>query len=64
MLETVRKYSTKKVRKTFEDLYVEYMLAVHSKSILLEMKYIQNHNRLDIMKLDKWVQSEIEEVFR
>lgn len=61
MLETVRKYVHKRSKKTFDEKYLDYIITMQDKSILLEMEYIKTHNHLDILKLDKWIQSAFEE---
>lgn len=61
MLETVKKSVNRKVKKSFNERFIDYMLAVQGESILLEMDYLKKHNKLDILKLDKWIYASFEE---
>ena len=62
MLENVKKQVNKKTRKTFEEKYIDYILSVQDKNIELEMQYIRRHNKLDVMRLDKWIGLSLQEV--
>lgn len=61
MLETVKKSVNRKVKKSFNERFIDYMLTVQGESILLEMDYLKKHNKLDILKLDKWIYASFEE---
>lgn len=61
MLETVRRLVRRNVRKTFDEKYVDYIISVQGKSILLELDYLKTHNRLDILKLDALIERELRE---
>ena len=62
MLEQVKKYSNRKVRKTFEDKYIERMMEYQDISLNLELQYIQKHNKLDVLKLDSYILSSLKGV--
>lgn len=62
MLEKVKKYSNRTVRKTFEDKYIERMMEYQDISLNLELQYIQKHNKLDVLKLDSYILSSLKEV--
>ena len=61
MLETVKRAVNRKVKKSFDDRFIDYMLTVQNESILLEMKYLKTHNKLDIMKLDSLIDHSFKE---
>ena len=44
MLETVKAYSKKNLRKTFSHRFVEYMMDMQCLSIQYEFEYIRRHN--------------------
>lgn len=64
MLETVRKCIRKKEPKSFNERFVDYIISVQDKSILLEMEYIKKHNKLDALNLDKWVGASLQEAMK
>ena len=61
MLETVKRSVNRKVKKSFESKFIDYMLAVQGESILLEMEYLKKYNKLDVMKLDKLINASLKE---
>ena len=61
MLETVKKSIKKKRAETFNEVFIDYIISIQDKSIELEMEYIKRHNRLDVLKLDKWVNASLYE---
>lgn len=61
MLETVKRAVNRKVKKSFDERFIEYMLTAQGESILLEMDYLKKHNKLDIMKLDKLINASFKE---
>ena len=62
MLETVKKYANRRVRKTLDEKFIDYMLSVHDMSLQLEIEYFKSHNKLDILKLDRFINSQFKEV--
>ena len=60
MLETVKTLVSRRVRKSFDERYADYLISVHNKSIALELEYLKRHNKLDVMKLDKLINSSFE----
>lgn len=55
MLETVKNIISQKVVTSFEEKFTDYLISVHDTNIGLELKYLQKHNKLDVMKLDKLI---------
>lgn len=62
MLETVKRNIAKKSYKSFDEIYIDYLLKVQDVNILAEMEYIKKHNKIDVLKLDKWIAKELESV--
>ena len=61
MLETVKRSVNRKVKKSFDDKFIDYMLTVQNESIILEMKYLKTHNKLDVMNLDSLIDASFKE---
>ena len=61
MLETVKRAVNRRVKKSFDEKFIDYMLSVQGESIFLEMEYLKKHNRLDVMKLDKLINASLKE---
>lgn len=64
MLETIKKLINKKDNPSFDSRYVDYMLEVQNDCILFEMSYLKQHNKLDVMKLDKLVSRSLKEAMK
>lgn len=64
MLETVKRLLNKKDVPSFESKYVDYMLGIQNDCILFEMSYLKQHNKLDVMKLDKLVNNSLKEAMK
>ncbi len=61
MLETICNYINNKSFVDFEELFVDYVLSIQNQSVLLEIEYLRKHNKLDVLKLDKLINKELEE---
>ena len=64
MLETVKAYSKKNLRKTFSHRFVEYMMDMQHLSIQYEFEYIRRHNKLDVLNLDRYINSNLKAVMK
>lgn len=64
MLETVKAYSKKNLRKTFSHRFVEYMMDMQYLSIRYEFEYIRRHNKLDVLNLDRYINSNLKAVMK
>lgn len=64
MLETVKAYSKKNLRKTFSHRFVEYMMDMQDLSIQYEFEYIRRHNKLDVLNLDRYINSNLKAVMK
>ena len=64
MLETVKKKVNRRTSKTFDEVYIDYIIYVQDKNIQLEFDYIRRHNKLDVLKLDKWIGSSLQEAMK
>lgn len=64
MLETVKAYSKKNLRKTFSHRFVEYMMDMQYLSIQYEFEYIRRHNKLDVLNLDRYINSNLKAVMK
>lgn len=62
MFETIRSYIDKTNGRTFNSLYIYYLAEVESRSVLLEMKYLRTHNRLDVLKLDSLIEKDFDRI--
>ncbi len=62
MLQTVKSLINKRNVPSFEEKFVNYTLKIYNTNIISEMDYIKKHNKLDVMKLDKWITSAFEEL--
>lgn len=60
MLSEIKKEVSKYPYPTFNSKYIDYLLAVQDRSILLEMKYLKTHNQLDILQLDKLISKDFD----
>lgn len=63
MLENVKKQINKRVRKTFEEKYIDYVLSVQEVNLELEIDFFKRHNKMDVLQLDRMISLEINEVF-
>lgn len=64
MLETVKYEVNKRTRKSFNEKYIDYLLLIRDINIMDEFKFIKQHNKLDILKLDIWISKIFEEGIR
>ena len=62
MLETVKKYSNRNSKITFNEIFTRYLLEVQNVSIQLEFKYLLSHNKLDVLKLNKLINEGLKSV--
>lgn len=62
MLDTLKEHIQCKNFRGFEEFYIDYVLSIQDRHIILEMEYIKKHNKLDILKLDRWITSSLAEV--
>lgn len=62
MLETVKRCIRKRETRTFDERFVEYMLDVQNKNVLLEMKFLRTHNQLDVLQLDHLISNSLRDV--
>ena len=63
MLAKIKRKLHKIQKKTtsFDELYTDYIIAMYQQSLKLEMEYLLHHNKVDILKLDKWMNNEFKE---
>ena len=63
MLNVVAHRASTSRYPSFEERFIDYLLSIQNQSIVLEMEYIKRHNTLDILKLDKWIENDLKELY-
>ena len=63
MLDVVSHKVKSRRYPSFEERFIDYLLSIQNQSIMLEMEYIKRHNTLDILKLDKWIEHDLKELY-
>lgn len=62
MLDEIKREVDDTTYPTFNSRYIDYLLEVQDRSILLEMKYLKTHNTLDVLKLDRLISREFDRI--
>lgn len=62
MLDEIKREVNDASYPTFNSRYIDYLLEVQDRSILLEMKYLKTHNTLDVLKLDRLISREFDRI--
>lgn len=56
MLETVKDYISCIPNKSFNQYFVEYMIAVQDSNIEEEISYLLSHNTLDVLSMGRVIE--------
>lgn len=62
MLDEIKRKVDDTSYPTFNSRYIDYLLEVQDRSVLLEMKYLKTHNTLDVLKLDRLISREFDRI--
>lgn len=62
MLEMIKCEISQPTSDTFYSKYIDYIIKVHNRSILLEMEYLTKHNKLDVLGIDALISKSFDEV--
>lgn len=62
MLETIKNHIRQQELKSFDELFVDYLIEVHEMNVLGEIDYLLRYNKLDVLDLDYLIVNELGEV--
>ena len=62
MLETLKNHIRQQEPKSFDELFVDYIIEIHEMNVLGEIDYLLRYNKLDVLDLDYLIVNELGEV--